>query len=170
MRNAARQRGWADKSRLVQPMTSGCADKKSRDETVLQALLLATAMINSTGDGKPITCSFPALDNVKRAITVNVDPKPSLKDQPEQFRVLMNMNQNGALPAAAAPIASTQARDVMIRAFSDADRVYTIGLRDDGRAALNIQTVGETGTGSNTETWFGFCVNAKVYIDQWLSS
>ena len=134
---------------------------------MLQVLLLATATIGFGETDPRIQCSFPAADADQRTITVQVEPRPSLKDQPGLFRVIMAMNERQHMRASARPIAATDDRDIMIRAITPKKNMYTIGLRDDGKAALNIQKPNPTTSEPDSSTRFGYCTNFEDHINLW---
>ena len=133
---------------------------------MLTALLLATT-INGYGIGTPITCNFPAETPGGKAINVVLDPRPSLKDQPGLYRVFMDFDGIVSVRAAAQPISTTDERDILIRGMTHRNAMYSIGLRDDGVAAFNIQPL-DTETGKKS-TRLGECRGHEAHIDRWLS-
>ncbi len=68
----------------------------------------------------------------------------------------------------AQPIDRTEDRDVLIRAETSDKTFYTIGLREDGLAALNLLQVGEAD--ALRETRQGTCRDHKVLLNTWLTS
>ncbi len=74
----------------------------------------------------------------------------------------------GEFRGLAQPIDRTADRDVLIRAETADSTFYTIGLRDDGRAALNLLRVDETS--ERRETRAGTCRDPEGFIDTWLTS
>ena len=117
--------------------------------------LLGTVAIN---DEETIYCDFHG----NEAIHLTLKPTPSLWDQPENFRLHLTMNDRTVV-ANAAPIADTAERDVMIRPTGTRDRMLAIGLRDDGRAALNIRS-----RDAEPQTVMGDCRGNLGYLDRWL--
>lgn len=117
-----------------------------------------------------ISCDFPGLDVAERSIHVVLAPRPSLKDQPGLYRVMMEMNGQVTLRAAARPIHSTDDRDVLIRSVVGQRSVYSIGLRDDGKAALNMQTRRSGETEIDKSTRIGECYGYERFINRWLPS
>lgn len=137
---------------------------------MIQAMILAATVGSFGATDLPIHCEFPGRDAAEKTITVELDPRPSLKDQPGKFRVIMEMNERVALRAAAQPIPTTDERDILVRAITRKKNVYTIGLRDDGAAALNIRKTRIEGAEPESSTRVGQCVNYGTYFERWLSS
>ncbi|MDJ1008109.1 MAG: hypothetical protein QNJ13_09835 [Paracoccaceae bacterium] len=119
----------------------------------LFALLTSFAMAG--GDG--IACTFSGDDRADPVLTVTLEPVPSLKDRPGLYRVMMVV-EGAKVRANAQPIAATVEPDVMIRAKAGAETYYTIGLREDGAAALHVAHSGAgrtlTGRCQRHEPWF----------------
>lgn len=137
---------------------------------ILTALLLATAIDQYEPVTGPIHCSFPPGDVAARSIEVTLDPRPSLKDQPGLWRVMMDMNGKLSLRASAQPIRGTSERDVLIRGVTRKKSTYIIGLRDDGTAALNMATPVEGSPDPRKELRAGVCRGFEPHIDRWLPS
>ena len=119
--------------------------------------------------GNAIECVFPPTGTGSKTIRVSLEPSPSLKDRPGLFRVMMTFGGSVRLRASAQPIASTEERDMLIQARGAREMVVTLGLRDDGAAALNMHP----GTARDTDkpgTRIGACSGATRYFDRWLSS
>ncbi|MEP6319447.1 MAG: hypothetical protein ABJ074_03530, partial [Paracoccaceae bacterium] len=66
--------------------------------TLLVAMTMQTVTL---GQGGPIHCDFPSPDGGSQLIYVELEPRPSLKDQPGEYRVAMTLNGQGPLPASA---------------------------------------------------------------------
>ena len=133
---------------------------------MLTALLLALSF-NGYDGGTPITCDFPAEDAAGKSIRVVLEPRPSLKDQPGLYRVFMDFDGLVSVRAAAQPISATAERDILIRGITRKNAMYSIGLRDDGIAAFNIQPA--EGDSREKSTRLGECHGHKAHIDRWLS-
>lgn len=118
----------------------------------LFALITAAAL----GGGETIACTFTA-GTVAEPVAVTLEPVPSLKDRPGLYRVMLHLGAH-KLRANAQPIATTAEADVMIRAKAGAETYYTIGLRDDGAAAMHVAQAGAgrtlTGLCQHQERWF----------------
>ena len=97
-----------------------------------------------------------------------LEPKPSLKDQPGLFRVQMDLNGKVSVTASAQPILATEDRDIMIRGLSEKQAMYTIGFREDGRAALNMEMLRESDSKILTATRIGACRDFEAHLDRWL--
>ena len=113
-----------------------------------------------------IQCDFPGEHTAERTIQVRLEPRPSLKDQPELFRVIMEMNGVISLRGTAQPIRATKERDVMIRGLRGTDASYTLGLREDGQAAIHVRTARDGDDGALTRT--GACEGYEAHIERWL--
>lgn len=134
---------------------------------MLKALLL-TIIANAHGANGPITCDFPSFETGETPIRVVLEPKPSLKDQPGLFRVQMDLNGKVSVTASAQPILATEDRDIMIRGLSEKQAMYTIGFREDGRAALNMEMLRESDSKILTATRIGACRDFEAHLDRWL--
>lgn len=130
---------------------------------MLKAMIVTMVMEALAPGTEAIRCEFPSDDNTKQPISVVLDPRPSLKDQPGLFRVMMDLNGALSVRAAAQPIMTTDERDVLVRGITPRKSVYTIGLRDDGMAALNMKTE------SADQTRVGACRNFESHFERWLS-
>lgn len=128
-----------------------------------KALIVSMIMEALASDTAAIKCEFPAESNTQKAISVTLEPRPSLKDQPGLFRVMMDLNGAVSVRAAAQPITSTDDRDVLVRGVTARKSIYTIGLREDGVAALNMKTK------SADTTRVGACRNFETHFNRWLS-
>ncbi|MBT8416255.1 MAG: hypothetical protein KJO42_02350 [Silicimonas sp.] len=80
------------------------------------------------------------------------------------------MNGKVSLRAMAQPIASTSERDIMIRGRHGKRSMYSLGLRDDGRAAFNVQTSGAKDDTVKRQTRIGACHGFETLIKRWLPS
>lgn len=137
---------------------------------MLEVLLLG-ALIETPGLGPgPVDCSFPGTGPGEKAIEVTLTAKPSLKDLPGLYRVEMAVNGGLRLPAAAQPIASTDGRDVLVRASEGGDIHYTVGIDDEGRAAINVLVEDRKGETPREATRTGRCRNFEGYIERWSMS
>ena len=133
---------------------------------------LVTAFIESFGPGPRIlACTFPAPTDETQPISLAVEARPSLMDRVDRFRVMVQIDfdAENAVAGLAQPIERTDDRDVLIRARAADETYYTIGLRDDGLAALNLlRTVGDEA--EHLETREGACRDYKAVLDDWLQS
>lgn len=130
--------------------------------------LILTTLIETLGLGpRPIACSFPGPPGQEVPIEVVIRPKPSLKDIPGLYRVEMTVNEVLKLHAAVQPIFTTETRDVMIRAAEGENTFYTVGLDDQGRAALNIMITSDPDTVPHEATRTGRCRDFERYIRRW---
>lgn len=133
-------------------------------------LLVAMIMqIETLGQSGPIHCDFPSPDGGASMIYVELEPRPSLKDQPGLYRVAMTLNGQGPLHASAKPIVSTLDRDVLIQGRTKRHHTYSLGLRDDGKAALNISKPGASAEEVVKTTRIGDCHGHSVHLQKWLS-
>ena len=133
--------------------------------------LLVTLLINSFGFGpQPMACSFPAPEPGHDPITVHVEPLPSLKDGDAGYRVKMEFDGSLSVMAAAGPITTTSERDVMIRGATEDQTFYTLGLREDGAAALNLMWTQPKDQPVRQHTRTGACENHERHMQQWLTS
>lgn len=109
-----------------------------------------------------IHCDFPSPIEGGKNLRVLLDPMPSLKDQPGLYRVILRVEGNTPLKAAAQPVNSTPDRDVVIRAKTAPETTLSLGMRDDGTAALTL---------TNTATTrIGACTGLTPHINRWLPS
>lgn len=132
-------------------------------------ILLAFVETAATGEAA-IRCEFPGADSAQKTIRVVLEPRPSLKDQPGLFRVMMKMNEEISFRALARPIDGTEERDIMIRGRVGRAATYTLGFREDGTAALNMQTR-EAGEETASEaTRIGACRGYETHMRRWLPS
>ena len=132
---------------------------------------IVTVLVEAFSTGSPkIQCDFPGVDAAEKPIRVLLEPRPSLKDQPGLFRVIMDLNGKMSLKAAAQPILSTEDRDILIRGITKKQSMYTIGLRDDGKAALNMQTRPLGGGEARKSTRLGECHGHEAHLEKWLQS
>ena len=132
---------------------------------------LATAFIESFTPGpRMLACTFPAPTPEQAAISVEVEARPSLMDRDNQFRVLVHLGDERQVGGLAQPIDRTDDRDVLIRAQTSTEMFYTIGLRDDGLASLNLLRVGQKTEVEPTETRRGECRDYQQVLDSWLGS
>lgn len=133
--------------------------------TLLVAMMMQTI---TTGPDGPIYCDFPSTDGTSKLIYVELEARPSLKDQPGLYRVAMKLNGQGPLRASATPITTTQDRDVLIQGRSKRHYTYSLGLRDDGKAALNISKPGASADEVIKTTRVGDCRGHSVHMQRWL--
>ncbi|MBT8456197.1 MAG: hypothetical protein KJO15_08860 [Alphaproteobacteria bacterium] len=134
------------------------------------ATLIVTTLLETLGLGpRPMTCSFVTTGPGDAAIEVVLHPRPSLKDTPGRYRVEMVVNDSLKLPASAQPIATTKGRDIMVRGVDRKDVFYTIGVDEQGNAALNVLWTKPVASAPREVTRVGTCRNHKRYIDQWLT-
>ncbi|NNL19548.1 MAG: hypothetical protein HKP37_12480 [Boseongicola sp.] len=134
-------------------------------ETIVVIAMLQS--VESLPEG--IHCEFPSVPDGGKAMSVVLDPMPSLKDQPGLYRVMMEIEGKLTLKAAVQPIHSTDERDVLIHAKSPRSAVVTLGMRDDGAAALTLSTPGESSAEAQS-TRIGACKGAEQHINRWLPS
>ena len=137
---------------------------------MLAAMLLGATIEAYEPQSGPIHCTFPARDVAAQAIEVTLDPRPSLKDQPDLWRVMMEMNGRLSLRASAQPIHTTAERDILIRGVTQKKSTYIIGLRADGTAALNMATRVAGQADPRKELREGVCRGHETHIDRWLPS
>lgn len=133
--------------------------------TLLVAMMMQTASLGTDG---PIQCDFPSPDGLSKLIYVELEPQPSLKDQLGVYRVAMKLNGQMPLRASAQPINSTQDRDVLIQGRTPQQLTYSLGLRDDGKAALNIATPGASDAEVTKTTRIGDCHGHAAHMQRWL--
>ena len=146
------------------------ASKGTGELHMLNTLILMAFVETIASQGSAIHCEFPGKEAAQKPIHVVLEPRPSLKDQPGLFRVVMEMNGRMSLKAAAQPILSTGERDVLIRGTTRRNSMYTIGLRDDGKAALNMQTRQAGDSETLKSTRIGACRGYMPYLERWLPS
>lgn len=135
---------------------------------MLGALAIIAMLQGLNTPGGAIECVFPPSKPGSESVRVWLEPAPSLKDQPGLYRVLMTFGENITLKASAQPIASTDERDMLIQARGARQTIITLGLRDDGAAALNMRSEGSAE--NQPKTRIGACSGASPLIDRWLSS
>ena len=135
---------------------------------MVNALILLGFVEFFASEGTAIRCEFPSQDMTEAPIRVLLEPRPSLKDQPGLYRVMMRMDNGTALKALAQPITGTEDRDVMIRVRQGENAMFTIGLRDDGAAAFNIQKRVRSDDGVLKQTRTGACRGHEMHINRWL--
>ena len=136
---------------------------------MISALLLST-MIDAFEPDTNIRCSFPGEGAAQRPIEIVLNPRPSLKDQPGLWRVIMEMNGRMSLRGAAQPILTTEERDILIRGVTARKSTYIIGLRDDGSAALRMNTRKPGAIEARQSSRTGTCFGHESFIDRWLPS
>ncbi len=135
---------------------------------MLNTLILLVFVESAVAGGTGIRCDFPGEDQGETPIRVHLEPRPSLKDQPGLFRVMMEMNGRVLLKATAQPILATADRDVMFRGVQSGNTRYILGLRDDGWAAFHVQTGAGADGGADAETRTGACRGYEPHINRWL--
>ena len=136
---------------------------------------LATAFIESFSPGpRMLACTFPAPSPDESAISLEVEARPSLMDRTDPFYGLVHLENESRVGGLAQPIERTDDRDVLIRAQASDEMFYTIGLRDDGLAALNLLRINAEGdaerSAERVETRSGACSDYQRFLDTWLSS
>lgn len=135
---------------------------------MIKAMLLAMSASSYSGE-TPITCVFPSLGAHQKSLRIVLDPKPSLKDQPGLYRVMIDFGSDVTIRAAAQPLHTTEADDILIRGGTRNKQLYTIGLRADGYAAFNIRNLGG-GNEVDKRTRIGECHGHEAHVARWLSS
>ena len=135
---------------------------------MLSALLLSLA-VNGTDGSAPITCTFPSTHSEQKTIHIVLEPRPSLKDQPGLYRVMMDFDGHLTVRASAQPILATADPDILIRGTTSKQNMYSLGLRADGAAAFNIQRQDEENL-VDKRTRIGECRGHEAHILRWLSS
>ena len=131
--------------------------------------MLLTLAVNGFGGDAPITCVFPSESPEQKVIRIALEPRPSLKDQPGLYRVMMDFDGEVSVRASAQPIWSTDEDDILIRGRLQMVSLYSLGLRADGLAAFNVQSLGD-GKQVDNRTRIGECRGHEAYVDRWLSS
>ena len=135
---------------------------------MLTALLLSLTV--NGNDGAPsIHCTFPPTHSDQKPIHIVLEPRPSLKDQPGLYRVMMDFDGHLTVKASARPILATTAPDILIRGTTQKRNMYSLGLRADGTAAFNIQQPSEEKV-VDKRTRIGECRGHEAHIHRWLSS
>lgn len=123
--------------------------------------LLALLTTLAIGGGGEIACTFAGETLRDPVVSVRLEPVPSLKDRPGLYRVMFELG-GARVRANAQPIDATKAADVMIRARAGAETFYTIGLRADGAAALNVTRDGAA------RMLIGRCEDHEPWVRGWL--
>ena len=105
-------------------------------------------------------------------MSIAVTPLPSLKDSRDTWRVKLELSVPRSagqvrLEASARPIARTDARDVLFRGVSERHTSISVGVREDGIAALSIVRDGET---DPSPARIGRCRNHEAHLARWLST
>ena len=137
----------------------------------IPALIISMALDSFSPGPKMLACTFPAPDRASEAIRLRVEALPSLTDSSSKFRVRLHLDEVSQYRGLAGPIDRTDARDVLIRAEALDQTFYTIGVRDDGKAALNLlRVVKRDAQPVRQETRAGSCSDFGPYIDTWLTS
>ena len=141
----------------------------------MMALMIAGFLDLATGPAKPIVCDFRPDQPGAAILSVRMTPVPSLKDRREVWRVKMELSAAATtgrmrVRASAKPIEQTEERDVLIRGVSRSQTRFTLGLRDDGVAALSIIQPATDTTAQTEETRVGTCSNVEDHLGQWLTS
>ena len=135
---------------------------------------LVTAFIETLSPGpRIVACTFPAPTPGEHAISLAVEARPSLLDRADRFRVRVHIDHDSAheVGGLVQPIDRTEERDVLIRARAANETYYTVGLRDDGLAALNLlRTSDGEQEAERLETRRGACQDFKAALDSWLKS
>ena len=139
----------------------------------IPALIISMALESFSPGPNMLACTFPASESASAsaAIRLRVEALPSLTDSPNMFRIRLHLDGASQYRGLAGPIDKTDARDVLIRARTRNQTYYTIGLRDDGKAALNLLRVEKRDAQPvQQETREGSCSGFAPYIDTWLTS
>lgn len=132
--------------------------------------LVVSLFLESFGLGPAqMACTFPDPEDNQTRITVKVEPLPSLKDGQDGYRVRMEFDGSLSVLAAAGPITTTSERDVMIRGVTEDETFYTLGLREDGAAALNLMWTRPRGEAPRQHTRIGACENHERHMQKWLT-
>ena len=137
---------------------------------MLNALILFVFVESAATENGTIRCEFPGKEGNEKPIHVVLEPNPSLKDQPGLYRVMMELNGRPSLRALAQPITTTAERDVMIRGLHGETTLYTVGLRDDGTAALNLKFGRSRDELENKLTRTGECRGFEAHLNRCLPS
>lgn len=124
---------------------------------MIDAFVVSAAL--AAGLRSDIQCSFRGVEKDPGTVTLTVDPRPSLKDRPGLYRVMIAV-EGRRIRGHAQPLHSTEERDVLIRARTATNSVYSLGIRDDGAAAFFVAE----GKGDGL-TFVGRC----KYHERWLS-
>lgn len=136
----------------------------------ISALMVTALLEHLTPGPRMASCTFPPTEPGGRPITVSVEPRPSLMDVEHRFRVRLHLGGEAHIAGLAQPIDRTEERDVLIRARASGEFSYTIGVRDDGLAALNLLPLGGIVEGQRAETRKGACRGFSLLLDAWLRS
>ncbi len=114
-------------------------------------------------------CHFPSTSPDQKAIHVRIEDTPSLNDRPDHIRVDMALNDKVVMRAAARPITDTEENDMLVLGKNDIRDVYTLGFREDGKAAFSIRLAKDNGALSEGITRIGECYGVAPYLKKWLS-
>ncbi len=137
----------------------------------IPALIISMALESFSFGPGMLACAFPATDPAALPISVRVEALPSLRDSDGRFRIRLHLDDVAQYRGLAGPIVRTEARDVLIRAEARNKTFYTIGVRDDGKAALNLLRVeSRDAQPVQQETREGRCSGVERYIETWLAS
>jgi hypothetical protein len=128
---------------------------------------LVTAFIETLSP-EPLACTFPAPEPDRPPISLSVEARPSLMDRIDRFRVRVLLPKSGEIVGHARPIDRTADRDVLIRTRTAGKAFLTIGLRDDGSAALDFLRVTSSDGFERVETREGACRDYHDVLDRWL--
>lgn len=121
------------------------------------ALFALLSALSLSGDA-PISCQMTAQDTqTPLVLPITVKPVPSLKDQPDSFRIVMHVGKTELLGHASS-MPDTAEDDMMFRANATDTTSYILGLRNDGAAAMYVAQNGVsvtlTGWCDGQEPWF----------------
>lgn len=128
--------------------------------------LIFISFLTGAASGDDFRCLFPGTETSEKPIEVTVRPHPSLKDRPGLFRVTMDLNGLVEVKAHAQPVNGEA--DVLIQGRLGPTATYTLGLRTDGLAALNLKTATAGAEPRNRLTRAGECRGFRTIIDRWL--
>lgn len=117
-----------------------------------------------------MACSFPGADGEAQAITLRVEEITHRSDGHTGHRVRMLFDGALEVVGAAGPITTTADRDVMLRGADGNMTFYTLGLREDGAAALNLMWTRPEDEPARQHTRVGHCENHERYLEEWLTS
>jgi len=131
-------------------------------ETALLVMMLQTIDAGPSG----FSCDFPAANAAEKGITLTLNDRPSLKDQPGLYRVEMRMNGDDKVLATAQPITTTDERDALVLARPHGEAVVTVGFREDGKAALSLRA----SPSAEAQTMIGTCRGFEGPLNRWLAS
>ena len=137
---------------------------------MLNALITLVFVESAAMQSGAIQCEFPGKEGNEKPIHVVLEPNPSLKDRPGLYRVMMELDGRSPLRGLAQPIVATAGRDIMIRGLHGNTKMYTVGLQEDGTAALNLKSGSSRKELETKMTRLGECRGFEAYLNRWLPS